>query len=70
MADQTVKKIQTTLDFINLANSAIPGVLKIINMLRDADPAMTVEEFRKQSDDVLVSNLQMIQEWKKDHPES
>jgi hypothetical protein len=70
MAEPTIKKIQTTLDFINLANSAIPGVLKIINMLRDADPGMTVGEFRKQSDDVLVSNLQMIQEWKKDHPES
>jgi hypothetical protein len=59
--------IQASLDILNLINTALPGVLKIINMIKDADPGMTMGDFQKQAADTFASNIAEIEQWHKDH---
>jgi hypothetical protein len=61
-------KIQATLDIINLTNTAIPGILKIIEMIRDSHPDTTLAELLPQIDEIFKDNLKEIEEWKKAHP--
>lgn len=68
MAEEN-KNLDIALDILNLANTALPGILKLINMIKDADPGMTVGEMKPLIDGIFTSNRDMIAEWKAKHPE-
>jgi len=61
--------IQTALDILNLANAAIPGILKLINLIQSAEGSMTVAQLREQAGAVFAFNHDQIAEWKRKHPE-
>jgi hypothetical protein len=65
---QPKDSMQMTLDVLNFASTALPGILKIINMLKDADPNMTIGDFQMQAGDAFAENLAEIEQWHKDHP--